>query len=105
VGDYFLNNDRYLCKITDSSQEKYSGKMTFHIHVIDTDHYPKIYADELEYFVFKHLGNNEEVVQALYKLNDEEIARRTKYETRTSINFIISDIVLNGISDNKDSGD
>ena len=82
VGDYFLNNDRYLCKIVGSFQESYIGKLAFRVHIIDTDHHPAIYASELEHHVFKHLGNNEEVAQTLYKLNDEEIARRVKYETR-----------------------
>jgi len=65
VGDYFLNNDRYLCKIVSSFQESYSGKLAFRVHIVGTERH-----------VFKYLGNNEQVVQTLYKPNDEQIVRR-----------------------------
>lgn len=103
IGDYFLNNDRYLCKIISSSQD-YSGKLVFHVHIIDTDHFPIFYASDLERHVFKHLGNNEEVAQTLYKLNDEEIARREKYERRVYLGKF--DVVPMPVftSDDEDSG-
>lgn len=81
IGDYFINNDRYLCKIIKSSQD-FSGKLCFHVHIIDTNHFPIFYASELNRHVFKYLGPNEQVAQTLYKPNDEEIIRREKYERR-----------------------
>ena len=110
IGDYFLNNDCYLCKIINISQDA-NGKLCFYVHIIDTDHLPIFYATDLERHVFKHLGNNEEVAQTLYKLNDEEIEkRRQKYETRTyklktSLSFIPINFTINGFGNDKDSGD
>jgi hypothetical protein len=111
IGDYFLNNDRYLCKIINSSQDA-NGKLCFHVHIIDSNHFPLFYASDLEHHVFKHLGNNEEVAQTLYKLNDEEIARRMKYERqiRKTYSFAqlygaVYPIKLSGMGDDKDIGD
>lgn len=81
VGDYFLNNDRYLCKIIRRSRD-FTGKLCFHVHIIDTNHLSIFYVNDLQRNVFKYLGPNEQVVQTLYGLNDEEIARRDKYENR-----------------------
>lgn len=72
IGDYFLNNDHYLCKIVDSYQD-FNGKLVFHVHIIDTDHHPIVYANELKHYVFKHLGNNEEVVRTLYSNKAKEV--------------------------------
>lgn len=81
VGDYFLNNDRYLCKVIGNSYDE-GGKLCIHVHIIDTYHLPIFYAVDLEPHVFKYLGPNEQVAQTLYKPNDEEIIRREKYERR-----------------------
>lgn len=70
VGDYFINKDRYLCKIIQYSHDS-MGKLCFHVHIIDTNHLPIFYVNDLQRNVFKYLGPNEQVAQTLYGLNDE----------------------------------
>lgn len=84
IGDYFLNSDRYLCKIIKYSRD-FMGKLCVHVHIIDTNHLSIFYVNDLQRNIFKYLGPNEQVAQTLYKSNDEEIIRREKHERRNNL--------------------